>query len=362
MAEDRADRTEAATPRRREQARERGEVAQSRDFTSALVIAAALAIAVSTLGTDFTRLLAFEARGLWGGARIQPGSLHDYHALFLYLLREISLVALVPACVMLLVAGAGPFLQIGPLFSTKALAFRGERIDPVKGLRRVFSPAKLFDLAKSLLKLAAVIASVAWVLSGSAHLLAGLVGEPVSQLLLVLRKLSIHVTLATLGALVVIALLDYSWVRWQHERKLKMTRREVRDELRDREGSPELRARIRALQRDTSRLRMLSETATADVIVRNPTHFAVALRYERTSMSAPTVLAKGRNHVALRIIEVGRENDIPIVENREVARVLYKTTRVGHEIPESLYEAVAEIMAYVYRLDRSRAASWTAAS
>lgn len=362
MAEEKDDKTEAATPRRREQAKERGEVAQSRDLTSTFILLAALGIAASTLGADFAAALALEARGLWGGATIRPETLADYHALFLFLLRKIAAVAAGPALVMLLAGILGPFLQIGPLFSSKSLAFRGDRIDPFKGLKRVFSPTKLFELVKSLLKLAAVGGALAWVISGSAEMIVGLVGEPVSRLLLILRSLSVKVSIATIATLFVLAVLDYSWVRFQHERKLRMTRREVRDELKDREGSPELRSRIRSLQRDNSRLRMLAEAADADVIVRNPTHYAVALRYERTKMGAPTVLAKGRNHIALRIIDVGRENDVPIVENPAIARVLYRTTRVGHEIPESLYETVAEIMAYVYRLDRARASSWMTAS
>ena len=137
---------------------------------------------------------------------------------------------------------------------------------------------------------------------------------------------------------------------------------EVRDELRQHEGSPEVKGRLRAAQRDTSRLRMLAEVARADVVVRNPTHYAVALRYERVEMRAPRVVARGRNQVAQRILEVARENGIPIVENAGVARLLYRTARVGKEIPEALYEAIAEILAYVYRIDRRRGSAWMGAS
>ena len=363
MAEqDAAEKTEPATPRRREEARKRGEVAMSRDVGSLFVLAAALAIAASGLFAGLARVLAATASASWGGTALRPGGLADFHALLVQNGVALGWAALPLAGLLLVAALLGPLLQVGPMFSTQALAPRFSRIDPIKGAKRLVSPERLFDLAKSLAKLGLITTAAFLAFLPGAALIGNLFGESPALLLPVLEWQGLRVAGAALAVLALVAAVDVVWVRWRHEQRLKMSKREVRDELREREGSPEQRARLRALQRDRSRLRMLAEVGQADVVVRNPTHFAVALRYARGEMAAPTVVAKGRNQVALRILEEARRHDVPIVENPPVARLLWRTAKLGREIPEALYEAVAEILAYVYRVDKRRGAGWVGAS
>jgi len=173
------------------------------------------------------------------------------------------------------------------------------------------------------------------------------------------RLLARRVAVLTVAFLTAMAALDVLYVRWRHEKRLRMTRKEVRDEVKEREGSPHVRSRVRQLQREVSRSRMIQAASEASVVVTNPTHYAVALQYSR-DLPAPRVLAMGRNHVAQRIREVAREHDIPIVENPPLARLLFRTAKVGQDIPESLYQAVAEVLAFVYRVDARRAREWGA--
>lgn len=359
MPEPQDNKTEPATPKRRQDARERGEVAQSRDVTSVVLLGAALAIAVSGLAGAVVQGLMEGARASWSGSLILPESVSDFHAVLLALSSPVGAPALPVIALLLVAAILGPMIQVGPLISTKALAFRGNRIDPIQGLRRMVSLEKLFDLAKSLIKLAVIVGVATAVTVPFIGQLFTLIRADLPEALSLLGSMTFRFAVAALLAMSVLAIADLVWVRYRHERKLRMTRREVRDELRQQEGSPELKSRVRAMQRDKSRLRMIAEVTSADVVVRNPTHYAVALRYERADMGAPKVVARGRNQVALRILEVAREHGVPIVENPPVARVLYRTTRVGREIPEALYEAIAEILAYVYRVDRRRASAWT---
>lgn len=358
MAENQEDKTETATPKRREDARRKGDVAQSRDLVSVFVLGVAMLLAVSGPAHRLVQRIAEHAGLAWGGSLVRPQTLADVHAILLDSAWDTALAA-VPLVVVILVAAiAGPLVQTGPMISAEALGFRWNRLDPVQGFKRLLSPDKLFDLAKSLIKLAVVAGVVYLVLAPETDRLFQLAYADLRQEISLLGELTIRFGASVVAALGALALLDVAWVRWRHEQKLRMTRREVRDELRQREGSPEVRGRMRALQRDTSRLRMIAEVADADVVVRNPTHYAVALRYERSTMNAPQVIAKGRNKVALRILDVARENDVPVVENPGVARLLFRTTRVGRPVPEALYDAVAEILAYVYRLDRQRGDGW----
>ena len=356
-----AERTEPATPKRRQDAREKGDVAQSRDVSSVVVLALSFAALAWVLRSDAAARLAAEFQTLWSGAR-SAGSLADYHALLLLEGRAV-IAAAVPMGILVMVAALlGPLVQIGPLFSTKALEPKWERIDPLAGMKRLVSPEKAIDLVKAFAKLAVVAAVLTVLLRASAGAVVQLAVSSPGEALRVAGALAVQGVAWSLGGLAILAVFDLAWVRYRYSRKLRMTRQEVREELRDREGQPEQRSRMRALQRELSRSRMIEEVASADLVVRNPTHFAVALHYERGQMGAPRVVAKGRNRVALRILDEARRHDVAIVENPPLARSLYRSARVGAEIPEALYQAVAEAMAFVFRMDRRRGHAWGAAS
>ncbi|MGH0033747.1 MAG: flagellar biosynthesis protein FlhB [Myxococcota bacterium] len=357
MAEEQqGERTEPATPKRRREAREKGEVAQSRDLSTAFVLGAAFLVGWSTLGMRVAEGVMSGARLAWGGEWVRPSTVQDYHALLLYQ-TSTSLRDAAPALAILLLAAVlAPFVQIGPLLSGKALAFRGSKIDPIKGFKRFVEPERLFELAKALFKLGLLGAAAFVVFSGAIERLFQLFDAEPAQSLRVLDDVAFRMAASALVILIVLGIADYAWVRLRFERRLRMSRQDVREEMKQTEGRPEVKAQMRRLQSELSRSRMIAEVANADVVVRNPTHYAVALRYERGEMAAPMLVAKGRNQVALRILEEARRHGVPVVENPPIARLIYRTAKLGREVPESLYDAVAEILAYVYRIDRGEGA------
>lgn len=356
-----SERTEAATPKRREDARRKGDVAQSREVQSVAVLAAVMLLLSSYLGVQLAQRVAAVAKSLWGGGRVTLNGVGDFQAMFVHAFAAAG-AAMLPILLLLAAAGAAVgFMQVGPLFSLEALAPKANRMSLLSGFKRMFGPDRLFDLAKALFKVA-VVGTITWlVVSASTALIVELARVPLAEGLILAARMGRRVALQSLAFLAVMAALDLVYVRMRHERKLRMSRREVRDELKDREGSPQVRSRARAMQRELSRARMIESVAQANVVVTNPTHFAVALEYRR-EMSAPRVLAKGRNHVARRIREIAKKNDVPIVENPPLARLLHRSVKVGQDIPEALFKAVAEVLAYVYRLDADRAKAWGASS
>jgi flagellar biosynthetic protein FlhB len=222
----------------------------------------------------------------------------------------------------------------------------------------MLSPERLVELAKAFAKLAVVGGVTAWVGGEAIEATVPLVGTDPVTLVSVAIELARDLVVPLLAALAFLAAADLVWQRFQHEKKLRMSRQDVRQETLDREGNPHVRARMRQVARDLTRMRLVAEVGKADVVIRNPTHFTVALGYERSKMGAPRVLAKGRNAMALLILDIARKAEVPIVEDPPLARVLYRTGKVGREIPVVLYQAIAEVLAHVYRLDRRRAAGW----
>jgi flagellar biosynthetic protein FlhB len=362
MAGDAADRTEPATPKRREEARRKGDVPQSRDVSAVAMLAAGVLLLTGSAGAEIFGGIADQARTFWSGAFALPEGTGDFHALLIHLLASTG-HRLAPFAATFVAVGIGAHvLQTGPYFSSVVLAPKASRLSPATGLPRMLGAHAWIELAKAAVKVAIAFA-VAWhALAPAAPGLVGLLEQDAATglgfTLALVRRLAVDL----LAALALLAAADFAWARRKHERDLRMTRQEVRDELREREGSPHVRARLRALQRELSRSRMIAAVAKADVVVVNPVHFAVALVYVRSDMDAPKVVAKGRNHLALRMRRAAVEHGVPIVENPPLAQLLYRTARVEREIPAALFQAVAEVLAHVYRIDPRRAASWRAAS
>jgi flagellar biosynthetic protein FlhB len=251
-----------------------------------------------------------------------------------------------------LIAAAAAYGQVGFLVTTEPLVPKFERIDPIAGLRRLISFRSIFRLFVSLGKLAIVGGTIYLYLSRKINELPLLMDMAPMQVFVYMLKSMFMVMLLTALVLVVLAAIDYGYQRYQHERDLRMTPEQVREELKRTEGDPLVKARVRQIQRDLARRRMMQDVPKADVVVRNPTHFAVALKYEAKTMKAPKVVAKGMNLIAERILEIARENRVPTVENKPLARALYKMVDLGDEIPVKLYRAVAEVLAYVYQLKK----------
>jgi flagellar biosynthetic protein FlhB len=246
----------------------------------------------------------------------------------------------------------GPLLLGGWLFSTQSLAPNFGKLDPLAGIGRMFSAQSLAELTKALAK-SALIGGVAYlVIAGDLEQVMALMAQPASAALpQMVALVARHCALIT-AALVLVALIDVPWQLWSHYRKLRMSREDLRQEHKESEGDPHIKAQIRRQQQQMARRRMMAEVPKADIVVTNPTHFAVALKYLDGDMRAPRVVAKGVDRVALRIREIAKEHGVALLEAPPLTRALYKNTRLGDEIPAGLYTAVAEVLAWVYRLKR----------
>ncbi len=346
------ERTERASPRRREEARRKGEVARSEEVNSAFVLLAGVTLLLvgagqmsATLGRNaaylFSQAHVLKSDNIGGLQALVGGN------------AEVMLKALAPLLIGIFAAGlAGNLMQVGFHASAEALAFKPEKLNPFTGMKRFFNKRAAFELGKQVLKIV-LIALLAWTT------VRGLTGDLSAAGLLSLDGITdlgkgalAKLLYRLLALLAVLAVVDWIFQRWQHEQNLKMTKAEVKQEYKDLEGDPQIKARVRAIQLETARRRMLADVPKADVVVTNPDHFAVALSY-RAGVPAPRVVAKGRNHLAQTIKRIAREARVPVLENKPLARSLFRSVKVGGFVPESLYQAVAEVLAYVYRLRRA---------
>ena len=260
----------------------------------------------------------------------------------------LPLVVVLVAAVLLFSAALGGFS-----FSMKAVAFKGERLNPLKGIKRIFSANALNELVKAMAKFGVVATIAVFWLWFSAGKLLDLGRLPVKEAVVSALKICGVSLLVVSTGLILIAAVDVPFQLWQYQKKLRMTRQQVKDEFKETEGRPEVKSRIRALQQQAAQRRMMEDVPTADVVITNPTHFAVALKYDDTKMGAPHVVAKGKDLVAQRIREIAAENDVPLFSAPPLARVLFRTTDIGEEIPARLYTAVAQVLAYIYQLNET---------
>ncbi len=345
------EKTEPASQRRIEQAREEGQVPRSRELGTFMVMMAGVAGLWLTGGW----LTGHLGRLMRGGLSLERHAVFDTAAIPRVLMSSAGdgLLALLPVMGALLVAAlAGPFVMGGWNFSPKALAADWTRMDPLKGVARMVSVQGVAELFKALAKSVVVGGVALWVMRNEWDQLLGLVSQPLHVALANTGSVIVFSAMLIISGMALLAAFDVPFQLWQYHSKLKMTKEEARKEMKEMEGDPQLKARIRSQQRELARRRMMSEVPKADVIVTNPTHFAVALKYDAEKMRAPRVVAKGRALVALRIREIGVAHGLPLLEAPPLARALFKHAELGDEIPAALYTAVAEVMAYVYQLNR----------
>ncbi len=351
MAEhdDGQERTEQPTPKRLREAREKGQIARSRELnTMSLMLVSALAflmlgpqmvqrlMAVVTDGLRFDRRLAFDLSAI-------PGHFLD--------LVGRGLDALLPFLVLLVVAAVvAPLALGGWAFSLQTVAPQFERIDPVKGIKRVFSTRGVMEMIKALAKfllVASVAVGLLWNLKSD---FIGLSREPLELAMAHMVRLLAWSFLLLAASTILIAAIDVPFQLWYHHKQLRMTRQEVKDEMKETDGRPEVKGKIRNLQREIAQRRMMAEVPKADVVITNPTHFAVALRYDQDKMRAPRVVAKGRDLIAHQIRSVALQSGVYLLPAPPLARALYHTTELDQEVPSELYLAVAQVLAYVYQL------------
>ncbi len=356
MAEDTGqERTERATPKRLREARERGQVARSRELNTALVMLAGAGVLMAAGGDMAAGALALMREGL----SLHGADLQTPQAMVARLADALGagFLAVTPLLAAVTLAAAlAPLAVGGWVFSSKAVAFRAEKLDPVKGLKRIFSAQGLMELVKALVKFALVGSVAVGALWWEADAVLGLAAQALGPAMAHAGLIFTQVFLLLSASLLLIAAVDVPFQLWNHARQLRMTRQELKDELKETEGRPEVRSRIRQIQRRMAEQRMMAEVPKADVVVTNPTHYAVALRYDEARHRAPVVVAKGADLVAQRIRLVAQGAGVPVVELAPLARALYASTDLGREIPAALYVAVAHVLAYVYQLRSARAA------
>jgi len=343
------ERTEPASQRRLEQAREEGHVPQSRELSAFLVLIAG-AGGVWIMGSWLANQVGSLMRQ---GLRLDHRAAFDESAMagVLVELGSGALLTLAPLFVVLILAAvAGPIVLGGRVFSAKAFAADWSRIDPIKGFGRIFSIQGLAELLKALAKAALICGIALWVMWHEHQALFNLLSQPLHAGLASFFGVVMFSTVLIVAGMALIAAADVPFQLWQYHSRLRMTKEEVRQEAKELEGDPQVKARIRSQQREMARRRMMAEVPKADVVVTNPTHFAVALKYEAARMSAPRVVAKGRGLLAQRIREIAAESGVPTLEAPPLARALYRHADLGEQVPSALYTAVAEVMAYVYQL------------
>jgi flagellar biosynthesis protein FlhB len=347
------DKTEPATWKRRKKARDQGQVARSAELVASAIMLCVL-WSVPALAPGLARNASDFCTSAFAAAGQGPMGPESLGAVTINGLRCVMLIA-GPVLGMVFVAAlVSNVAQVGFQFSPGLIAPKFSKLNPLQGLKRMVSPKSLVELLKSALKVAIVAISGWNFLTGHWETIFNLSSTDATGIAPAIGGLAYGMTLQMVGTLAIVAALDYAYQRWNFERELKMTKQEVRDEHKESEGNPEVKGAIRRKMRQISRRRMLADVAKASVVITNPTHFAVALKYEMGG-GAPKVVAKGQDLIALRIRQVAEENKVPTVENPPLARALYKLAEIGDEIPQSLYRAVAEILALVWRLDaRSR--------
>lgn len=344
------EKTEVPTEKKRRESREEGQVAFSKELSSAALLAGIVLtlVATSPIILDAMRQLMSQIfRDLAQSEELSIDSIFTLSGEIL----SIILPAFAPfAAVIIFVGIFASVLQVGVQITFKAISPKFNKISPLTGLKRLFSSQSLADFLKSMAKL--IIVGFVGYLTYIDKIteLNGLSVSTPESILIYNFTVVAEVAGKIVLALVAIAIFDYFYQRWHHEQQLMMTKQEVKDETKQTEGDPQLKARIRQIQREMSNARMMQEVPKADAVIVNPTHFSVAILYDRDVMTAPEVIAKGADHLALRMRTVARENNVPILERPELARDLYANVEIGDDIPERFYKAIAEILAFVYRL------------
>ncbi len=350
MAEDSAqEKTEQPTARRLEKAREEGQIPRSRDLTTTAVLLAGtvgLSVFGQFMGEKLMGVLHFNFR-------LDRATVFDTNLMISHLAVSFydALVALVPLFVLLLVASIlGPIGLGGWLLSAKAMAPKLSRMNPLAGLKRMFGLKSLVELGKALAKVVVILVLAVWLLSAMQQDMLDLAGMDVIPGIIESLRLSAFAAIALSAATILIAVVDVPFQLYDHAKKLKMSMQDIKDEHKDTEGKPEVKGRIRQLQREMANNRMMAAVPEADVVITNPTHFSVALKYDPLNMDTPVVLAKGADNIALKIREIAAANKVEIVESPQLARAVFYTTEVDAEIPAGLYVAVAQVLAYVFQL------------
>lgn len=352
------EKTEEATPHKLEEARRKGDVAQSKEFAT-FVVFLGLVLGLYFTGPTILKNVVDVTRDSFDVTHYKVETNEGFEVIATSIIN-LLLRTIGPLFILVLFFGVAAYVgQFGFMFSLEKLIPKFSKINPATGIKKIFSKDTLVELIKSLFKIGVISAIMIVIVRAEMDELMILSSYSVKGIFIYFMSFIMKMIIAALLFIALLGLLDFSYQKWSYAEKMKMSQQEIKDENKQREGDPLVKSRIRQIQRDRARNRMMEEVPQATVVVTNPTHVAVALKYERGIDPAPIVVAKGAGEIAKTIKEIAMKANVPIVEKKALARYLYKNVEVKDRIPESLYTAVAEVLAYVYRL-KKKFKSWQA--
>ncbi len=352
MSEEQTDdsqKTEDPTPKKLEEARKRGQIALSREVNNWIMLAAGTLLIVVFAGSMMNQLMSMlkvyieqshALPGMPGGLGVVLGEG----------LKRVLFIMFVPLLLLVCAAFFGPFFQVGPLFAPGVIKPDFSKVSIIKGFGRLFSMRSVVEFLKGIMKIA-IVGTVATIIvkpyfGGFEHL----IDMSTGGMLLEMRFIVIKMMMGVLIVLVIIAGIDLIYQRYEYNKKMRMSRQEIKDEYKQTDGDPQVKGRLRQLRMERARQRMMQNVPSADVVITNPTHFSIALKYDPSEMMAPIVVAKGIDEIAMRIREVAQENDIPLYENKPLARALYDVVEIDEMVPTEHFQAVAEVISYIFKL------------
>lgn len=343
------EKTEKATPKKRQESRKKGQVAKSTDINTAIILL--LVFIMMWLVGSFLgkRIMAF-LRYMYQDFLLFQLTADNVQSLFLEVTTQAVLIVVPLMLIAMLAAIFSNYLQVGFLFAPEAIKMKLSKLDPIKGFKRIYSIRAIVELLKSLLKIALIGLVTFTILWINMEQVLQLSLIPVADSLSFIASLTVTMGIAVSILLIFLAVLDYLYQKYDHEKNIRMSKQDIKDEYKKTEGDPLIKSKIKEKQRQMAMRRMMQEVPKADVVITNPTHYAVALKYDADNMDAPVVIAKGVDFIAQKIKSIARHNEIITVENRPLARALYDQAEIGDEVPEEMFKAVAEVLAYVYRI------------
>ncbi|MDN4494259.1 flagellar biosynthesis protein FlhB [Ureibacillus aquaedulcis] len=346
------DKTEKATPKKRQDARKKGQVLKSQDVTAAIVLLLLFLFLYFSGPMMIEGIFGFLHQAFEKNILIESVTADTVMQVYTDSLKEMALI-LLPFMAIAVVAGiAANFMQFGLLFTMEPLKLDLKKMDPIKGIKKIISVRAIVNLIKSLLKISFIGTVTTVIVWMNLEEVLSLSFQSPWDTLTTVAKLTGLMGIAASLTLVVIALIDYIYEKYEYEKQLKMSKQDIKDEYKNAEGDPKIKSKIKQRQREMAMRRMMQEIPNADVVITNPTHYAIALKYDDQNMEAPKVVAKGTDYVAQKIKLIAKENDVVMVENRPLARAMYDQVEIGQQVPEEFFKAIAEILAYVYRIKR----------
>lgn len=346
------EKTEKATPKKRQDSRKKGQVLKSQDVTSAIVLLSVFLFLFFAAGFMRERFFLFFKQSFTQYVSMKQFNAETAMLIYMDMVMGMAFVLLPIMAIAVVAAVGGNLFQFGLLFTTEPLKFDLKKIDPIKGLKRIFSIRAIVELMKSILKISFIGTVTFLIIWSNLEKVLGLAFKNPGAILATVGQLTVLMGITASFVLLFISILDFFYQKYDYEKNLRMSKQDIKDEHKNTEGDPLIKSRIKQRQREMAMRRMMQEVPHADVVITNPTHYAIAIKYKDGEMEAPIIVAKGVDFVAQKIKIIAKEHEIVMVENRPLARALYDEVEIDSEVPEEFFKAIAEILAYVYRIQR----------